>query len=166
MKLAAPESAGEWDVARVLIRELMAWDQAEVGKLGLDSKLMACFYYSSGELALPGEYAPPEGRLLLATEGADAAGCGAFARFDDASCELKRVYVRPAFRGQKLGEQIVTTLLDEARASGYRSMKLETVAFMTTAIATYRRLGFVDCPAYYEIPETFRPITLFMERAL
>ena len=149
--------------ARDLMGELMTWDSAQVGKLGLDAALVESFYYNLYDLELPGDFTPPEGSLLLAIDAGEAAGCGGFTRSNEESCELKRLYVRDAYRGRQIAAQIVISLIDHARRANYRSMRLETVTFMKSAIALYRSIGFKDCDAYYEIPEVFREITVFME---
>ena len=117
------------------------------------------------ELAgLPGKYAPPAGRLLLARIGEEAAGVVALRPLEAGICEMKRLYVRPAFRGRRLGEALVERLIAEARAIGYRTMRLDTVvAKMPAAVALYRSTGFVDIPAYYASPI---PGTAFMELQL
>ena len=79
---------------------------------------------------------------------------------------MKRVYVRTQYRGKKLGRQIVRSLIQCAQRSQYGLMRLETVSFMRSAIAMYREIGFRECPAYYEIPQDFRDITVFMELEL
>jgi GNAT superfamily N-acetyltransferase len=146
-----------------LFEELMAWDCARVAELGLDSALVQQFYYGNVATPLPGEYAPPDGALLLAKCAGQSAGGGAFSKLSPGVCELKRVYVRSPHRGQQLGRRIVTTLMSCAQRSHYEVMRLETVAFMRSAIAMYREIGFRECPAYYEIPRAFREITMFME---
>ena len=98
---------------------------------------------------LPGEYAFPGGALLLAT-GSDGRpyGCIAMRRVDDVRCEMKRLYVVPAARGDALGERLVNALVDQAKSLGYRQMLLDTLPSMTAAIVLYRRLGFRPGEAY------------------
>lgn len=109
-----------------------------------------CFQGFDQEMAtLPGRYAPPSGRLLLATDGTQTAGVIALRRIDNETCEMKRLYVRPAFRGEKLGRRLAEFLLDEAHAIGYRRMILDTLeGKMDDAIALYQRLGFEEIPPY------------------
>jgi GNAT superfamily N-acetyltransferase len=125
--------------ARELFREYAA---------SLDFEL--CFQSFDQELAgLPGKYAPPHGRLLLAECVGRLAGCVALRRLDDEICEMKRLFVRPDFRGKGLGHLLAERVLEEARGIGYRRMRLDTVArSMGKAVAMYRELGFVEIAPY------------------
>ena len=131
----------------MLFREYAAWLRIDL-----------CFQGFAQELAtLPGAYAPPDGRLLLAGEDSAPAGCIALRRLSadptGSSCELKRLWVRPAFRGQALGRTLAEMALATARAIGYERMKLDTLpAIMPGAVALYRDLGFTDCTPYYDSP--------------
>jgi putative acetyltransferase len=113
-----------------------------------------CFQDFDRELAtLPGHYAPPKGRLLLAEYEGQLAACVALRGFEDDICEMKRLYLRPAFRGKGLGRTLAEHLIAEARRIGYRSMRLDTVEpVMKDAVAMYRRLGFREIPPYRENP--------------
>jgi putative acetyltransferase len=116
-----------------------------------------CFQGFEAELAsLPGEYAPPRGDLLLAYVRGELAGCGALRPFADAedgnACEMKRLYVRPAFRGIGLGRILAKALFDEARRVGYSTMLLDTLDDMEAARELYASLGFVEIPPYYYNP--------------
>ncbi len=123
-----------------------------------------CFQSFEKELAeLPGAYAPPSGRLLLAFSGAQPAGCIALPPLAEGTCEMKRLYVRPAFQGTGVGRRLVEALLQEARAIGYRGVRLDTLPSMRAAQALYESLGFVDIPPYNDHPIEG---TRFMERTL
>ena len=124
-----------------------------------------CFQSFDQELAeLPGDYAPPDGRLLLAISGGGAVGCVALHRLEDRICEMKRLYLRPEMRGSGAGRLLAERIIIEARALGYRKMRLDTVAgTMDAAIALYRRLGFREIPAYRSNPV---PGALYMELSL
>jgi putative acetyltransferase len=116
-----------------------------------------CFQDFEAELAgLPGDYAAPTGHLLLAFVDGKLAGCGAMRALADAdyanACEMKRLYVRPAFRGLGLGRTLAQALLDEARRIGYSSMLLDTLDDMESARELYATLGFAEIPPYYYNP--------------
>jgi ribosomal protein S18 acetylase RimI-like enzyme len=105
------------------------------------------------ELAgLPGAYAPPAGRLLLARIDGAAAGCVAVRPIGDGVCEMKRLFVRPAHHGTGLGRRLATAAIDEARRAGYAVMKLDTMPSMRAALGLYRSLGFRDTAPYTHNP--------------
>ncbi len=112
---------------------------------------------------LPGEYAPPGGCLFLAYKDEEPAGCAAIQKIADDICELKRMYVRPSYRGLGLGKQLARAAIKAACNIGYHRMRLDTLPDMTEAITLYRSLGFVTISPY-----RFNPIpgTLFMELVL
>lgn len=113
-----------------------------------------CFQSFDQELAgLPGDYAPPSGRLLLAERDGRVAGCVALHRLEDGVCEMKRLYVRPAFRGQKIGLALAHAVMSEARSMGYTRIRLDTIAAsMKEAVVMYRGLGFREIPPYRPNP--------------
>jgi len=150
---------------RELILELAAWDLAQASRLHLDPKLVAEFFYSEPD-ELPGAYAPPGGGLFLATQSGKAAGCVAFRRSSPDACELKRMYVRPEFRGMGIGRRLINVLIQAAKGTGYSRMRLETTKAAETAASLYRAVGFRPCEPYYTIPERFLEVTIFMELSL
>ena len=113
-----------------------------------------CFQGFEQELAgLPGDYAPPDGRLLIAEYRSELAGCVALHKLDAGVCEMKRLYLRPQLRGRGVGRALAETVIAEARAIGYRKMRLDTVEpVMPNAVALYRRLGFAEIEAYRANP--------------
>ncbi len=121
-----------------------------------------CFQNFDQELAgLPGDYAPPEGRLLLAEYEGQLAGCVALHKLDPGICEMKRLYLRPPFRGKGLGRALADHLIAEARQIGYRHMRLDTVGpVMKDAVAMYRTMGFREIAPYRPNPMAG---TLYME---
>ncbi len=136
------KSSAEFDEARELIVEYSK-------TLGNDF----CFQGFEAELAtLDIMYGPPGGVLLLAFVDVRLAGCIAYRRYGEGVCEMKRLYVRPAARGHKLGRRLVDELIAHARAAGYRRMILDTLPTLHAAIALYRTLGFVETPPYYDNP--------------
>ena len=111
--------------------------------------------------------APPRGLFYLVERDGAAVGMGGLRRSEDGIAELKRVYVRPSERGQRLGETITRRLIEDARAFGYARVRLDTLPFMHTAQALYEAMGFVDCAPYpIEMPESFRTHVRYMELAL
>jgi ribosomal protein S18 acetylase RimI-like enzyme len=152
--LRVATTPGDVALARALFVEYAQW-------LAVD----LCFQGFAEELAtLPGAYAAPRGRLLLAGEPGAAFGCIALRPLavDERSSaepgagpgagEVKRLFVQPAQRAGGWGRRLVTALVDEARAIGYRELKLDTLAQMAEAQALYRSLGFRDCAPYYRNP--------------
>jgi putative acetyltransferase len=118
----------------------------------------------SAELAsLPRPYVPPRGALYLAYVGAAVAGCVAMRPLDAQCGEMKRLYVRPAYRSLGLGQQLVEAVIASARTAGHRELRLDTLPTMGSAQALYRRLGFVEIPAY---SEHYLPGTRFYALAL
>jgi putative acetyltransferase len=113
---------------------------------------------------LPGDYAPPDGRLLLALYEGELAGCVALHKLQSEICEMKRLYLRPELRGKGLGRALAENIISEARRIGYKRMRLDTVEpAMKDAVAMYRRLGFKEIAAYRANP---MPGTLYMELEL
>jgi ribosomal protein S18 acetylase RimI-like enzyme len=121
-----------------------------------------CFQNFDQELAeLPGSYTPPEGRLLLAGYDGQVAGCIALHKLEADICEMKRLYVRPQFRGKGLGRILIDRVIAEARQMGYQRMRLDTVEpVMRDAVAMYRKIGFREIPPYCNNP---MPGALYME---
>jgi carbonic anhydrase len=121
-----------------------------------------CFQNFDNELAgLPGEYGPPKGRLLIAYLDSEPAGCVALHEFSTAISEMKRLYVRPAFRGKRVGLALTKAIIEAAREIGYERMRLDTVpSEMADAVKMYGRLGFNEIAPYRLNPQ---PGTLYME---
>jgi len=124
-----------------------------------------CFQNFEKELAdLPGDYAPPAGRLLLAEYDHQLAGCAALHKLEPAVCEMKRLYLRPQFRGKGLGRALADHVIFESRKIGYERLRLDTVEpVMKDAVGMYRKLGFKEIPPYRKNP---MPGTLYMELQL
>ena len=144
---------GDLAEVRVLFREYADALGVDLGFQGFEAELAG----------LPGDYAPPRGRLLIAREGRRAVGCAALRPLGADVGEAKRLYVRPEARGTGLGRQLTETLIAEATAIGYAWLRLDTLPGMTSAIALYRSLGFRAIAPY-----RYNPVegTLFLERDL
>ena len=156
MKLKQVESVGEVQQARGLFEEYAAW-------LGFS----LCFQNFDKELAeLPGDYAPPNGSLLLAVENDAVAGCVALRKIGEGIGEMKRLYVRPEFRGKGLGRKLTETIIEAASDLGYQRLRLDTLpGKMDQAIAMYRSLGFKDIDRYYNNPyEAAAFLELFLKQ--
>jgi ribosomal protein S18 acetylase RimI-like enzyme len=113
-----------------------------------------CFQGFDQEMAtFPAKYAPPTGALLLATVEEQPAGAVALWQQAPGICEMKRLYVRPEFRGHALGRRLAESIVAEGKAMGYRAMRLDTIkSSMATAKAMYQRMGFREVEAYYDSP--------------
>ncbi|MBA4317938.1 MAG: GNAT family N-acetyltransferase [Flavobacterium sp.] len=112
-----------------------------------------CFQNFDIELSsLPGEYSPPDGRLLLAYYKGNPAGCIALRNLDNGICEMKRLYVRPHFRGLKIGRLLTNEILSEAKKAGYHTIRLDTVPAMKDAQRMYELYGFYDIEPYRKNP--------------
>ena len=150
-------SAGDIAFARLLFVEYAQWLKVDLCFQGFDEELAT----------LPGAYAPPRGRLLLAGAQGEAFGCIALRPLDsDSRCgcgtapepagalaaEVKRLYVQPAHRGEGWGERLARAVINEARAIGYRELKLDTLDWMSAARALYAGAGFRECAPYYHNP--------------
>ena len=153
MRIIQAQTTAELDAVRELFGEYQRG-------LGVD----LCFQGVAEELAtLPGRYAPPGGRLLLAWAGTAAAGCVALRALADEVCEMKRLFVRPAFRGQGLGFRLAMQVINEASALGYSLMRLDTLDTLESAMRMYAGLGFQRRMPYYANP---LPGVVYWERAL
>ncbi len=146
IRLLSADSDYWFGRAREVLREYATALGIDLGFQGFEVELAA----------LPGEYAPPQGALLLALVGDELAGCGAIRPLPDVdyadACEMKRLYVRPAYRRFGLGRLLAQALIDAAIQAGYSTMLLDTLDDMEAARGLYRTLGFEEIPPYYYNP--------------
>jgi ribosomal protein S18 acetylase RimI-like enzyme len=153
LTIVQAETQQQLEDARVIFREYAAWLNVDL-----------CFQGFEQELAsLPGKYAKPEGRLYLAMFGEQLAGCIALRKLEEGVCEMKRLFVREAYRGHKIGVSLIDVLLAEARVSGYTRMRLDTFPSMKQAVALYQAYGFQPIAPYYHNPHRE---TMFLELLL
>ncbi|MDC6168959.1 GNAT family N-acetyltransferase [Paucibacter sp. XJ19-41] len=144
--LIAPDDAEGWQAVREILREYSQSLAVDLSFQNFESELQQ----------LPGQYAQPGGLMLLALVDGALAGCGAFRNLPDSdypnACEMKRLYVRPAFRRFGLGRTLAQALIDRATEAGYSSMLLDTLDDMEAARGLYESLGFVEVPPFYFNP--------------
>lgn len=167
MQTCTPQSAEQLDQVRALMRAFVAWHRERHVE---DVDLIDAYFDTSAfeeELAtLPGDYAPPDGALLLAYSRGAAAGCVALRRIDSRACEMKRMFVYPQFHGRGVGRALGDAIVREAKSSGYSVMRLDTSWRQREAQQLYGRLGFQRIDPYYELPPAMRDWLVFMELAL
>jgi ribosomal protein S18 acetylase RimI-like enzyme len=146
IQLITPDSPEDWQETRLILREYAASLNVDLDFQGFDAELDG----------LPGVYQPPGGLMLLATVDGAIAGSGAFRPLLDAdypnACEMKRLFVRPAFRRFGLGRILAQALMDRATEAGYSSMLLDTLDDMEAARGLYESLGFAEVPPFYFNP--------------
>jgi GNAT superfamily N-acetyltransferase len=142
MKIIDAASMEQLETARGLFLEYERYLQVDL-----------CFQKFEEELAaLPGDYAVPDGALLLAVAEDAATGCVAMRKIEPGVCEMKRLYVRPPFQRQGIGKQLAITIIDKAREVGYRKMRLDTLNTLDAAMALYASIGFRKINPYYDNP--------------
>jgi putative acetyltransferase len=148
-----PATDADLDDVRALLRAYAAGLGFSLAFQGFDEELDS----------LPGAYAPPDGALLVARSGGETGGCVALRPLAPGICEMKRLFVKPEWRGRGAGEALARAIILEAQRLGYRTMRLDTTPEMASAQSLYARLGFRDIPPYRENPV---PGTRFLELTL
>ena len=144
-----------------LLREYMAWSDTLTSNSNRDAPTFAGFEEEFA--SLPGVYSPPRGRLLIATLDGKAAATVALKPHDAQTCELKRLYVRPGFRGHDIGRKLVVALVEAARDMGYTRMVLDSHVSMNAAHTLYESVGFERVSTPDDFPEALKPQVVFME---
>jgi len=165
--VADAATPAQLDAVRMLMRAFVAWHRARhVDDLHLIDAYFDAAAFDAELAALPGVYAPPRGRLLLATLAGAPAGCVALKPVDAERCEMKRMFVYPHLQGQGVGRALGQRIVEHARACGYRVMRLDTSIRQAEAKGLYARLGFREIAPYYDVPPDVREWLVFMERVL
>jgi len=156
-------SESQLDQVRHLLRAFVDWHRRRHIE---DRQLIADYFEDKAfeeELArLPGKYAPPGGRLLLAHFNGQSAGCAALREIDSQTCEMKRMFVYPEFHGKRIGRALAERLIREARKTGYRSMLLDTSFRQKEAQNLYSKMGFKPIKSYYDLPDKLKDWLVFM----
>jgi ribosomal protein S18 acetylase RimI-like enzyme len=147
------QKTAEFDAARTLIVDYSHELGVDLGFQGITEELAG----------LDRVYSPPHGRLVIAWHGKEAVGCVGLKQIDGATCEMKRMYVKPDFRGRKIGLGLANRIMNEGKKLHYAAMRLDTLVSLQAAVALYRRLGFHEIEPYYENP---LPDVLYFERRL
>jgi len=163
LEVKTPQSARDWDEVRSLMRAFVAWHrQRHHQDIHLVDRYFDAAAFDAELAALPGPYAPPRGRLLLARMDGRAVGCVALKDQGGGRCEMKRMFVRVDAQGRGVGRALATALVDEARAAGYRTMRLDTSIRQQEAQALYRSLGFAASEPDMSLPQPLRDWLVFM----
>jgi GNAT superfamily N-acetyltransferase len=160
------QSEEDIDHVRKLFLEYLHWANERLNaEYGVDFDIASMVEEDMAHLDI---FSPPDGRLLLAMEGLEAAGLICMRRIRADMGEIKRMYVRPEFRGKGIGRQLVDSLIQEARTIGYPRVRLDSTRFMVEAHSLYRSAGFKEIDEYpeSEIPEEYRGHWVFMEMNL
>jgi GNAT superfamily N-acetyltransferase len=157
-------SRTELDDVRSLMRAFVAWHrERHVEDIALIERYFDQRAFDAELAGLPGNYAQPRGRLLIAYEDACPAGCVALRDLGDGICEMKRMYVPAAFRGFGIGRALASRLISDARAVGYRRMRLDTSKRQSEAMRLYEACGFTPIAPYYEVPAEVKDWLVFFE---
>jgi ribosomal protein S18 acetylase RimI-like enzyme len=152
-----------------LSQEYVAWMLAEIRQRypDLDLREFSSEHeYDDVRKKFPGEHVPPDGCLLIALSDGAVCGCIALGRLAPGICELRTLYVRPACRGKGVGKKLVQASLDEARKLGYSAVRLDTLAFMESALTLYRSFGFYDIEPYLDLSASLKRHICFLELRL
>jgi GNAT superfamily N-acetyltransferase len=169
MHIVTAETEAQVQQVVALAQEYAAWMVALIRRhypeLDL-TQFTAEHEYDDVHKKYPGEHVPPYGRLFLALNGDQVGGCVALGKLSDTVCEMRTLYVRPAFRGMGMGKRLVDTALQEAHAFGYSTMRLDTLSFMDSALRLYRAFGFQDIEPYRYVSGPLQQHICFLEMDL
>jgi len=155
------------DDVRDLINEFLKWHlQIHLEDMDLINEYFDPKDFKDELGTLPGKYAVPEGKLLLALCNNEPAGCVALKKLDDSSCEMKRMFVYPKYHGKGIGYRLAVAIIEDAKHIGYKFMKLDTSFRQTEAQKLYEGFGFKKIEPYYDLPDKLKNWLVFMELEL
>jgi GNAT superfamily N-acetyltransferase len=162
-----PARPAELDDARSLMRAFLAWHRARhVEDIDLVERYFDQAAFDAELAGLPGKYARPQGRLFIAYVDGKPAGCVALRDLKHGVCEMKRMFVPDAFRGQGIGRALAKRIVAEAKEAGYRTMRLDTSRRQGEAMRLYESMGFLRIAPYYDVTEDVKDWLVFFELAL
>jgi GNAT superfamily N-acetyltransferase len=166
-QIVEPAQPAELDDVRSLMRAFVTWHRARhVEDIDLIERYFDQRAFDEELAGLPGKYARPHGRLLLAHLDGKPAGCVALRELGDGICEMKRMFVPEAFRGRGVGRALAERIIAEGKEAGYRAMRLDTSRRQSEAMQLYERAGFRRIPPYYDLAEDVKDWLVFFELAL
>ncbi|MFL6767013.1 MAG: GNAT family N-acetyltransferase [Sphingomicrobium sp.] len=164
MIIRIAKSAGDFQEVAALMRAFVEWHGV---RHAADRHIVESYFdpqaFAEELDNLPGDFAGPSGRLLVAEEDGRIAGCVALRDLGDGKCEMKRMFVHAEFHGKGVGQLLGRAIVHEAKAIGYRKMMLDTGPAQREAQGLYRKLGFTDTEPYYDLPAELRNWLVFME---
>ncbi|GEO15859.1 GNAT family N-acetyltransferase [Microvirga aerophila] len=166
MEIHAISSLPDFEEAHALINAMGTWDAEQSRRFGVpDVELMEYIYGHTVETLME-KFSQRGAAFFLARVDKDVAGCAGYSRSNDGIAELQKMYVRAEARGKGVAKGLMTACLERMRDDGYAGVRLETVTFMTDAIALYEAFGFTRSSPFRAVPLSLQPITIFMERKL
>ncbi|SEI08097.1 Ribosomal protein S18 acetylase RimI [Rhizobium tibeticum] len=159
-------SPTDFEEAHMLINAMGKWDAEESRRFGVPDVVLMDYIYGHTIETLMEKFRQRGAGFFLASVDKYIAGCAGYSKSDDGIAELQKMYVRPEARGRGVAKGLMTACLDRMRDDGYASVRLETVTFMSDAIALYEGFGFKRSGHFRAVPQSLKPITIFMERTL
>ncbi|EJC81384.1 acetyltransferase [Rhizobium leguminosarum bv. trifolii WSM2297] len=166
MEIHAINSPADFEEGLALINAMGKWDAEESRKFGVPDAVLFEYIYGHTAETLMEKFGQRGAGFFLARADKHVAGCVGYSKSDDSVAELQKMYVRPASRGQGVAKGLMTACLDAMRDDGYANVRLETVTFMSDAIALYDAFGFKRSEQFRTVPLSLQPITIFMARKL
>ncbi|MBP2447042.1 GNAT family N-acetyltransferase [Rhizobium leguminosarum] len=166
MEIHAISSLADFEEAHALIDAISKWDAEQSRKFGVPNAELIEYIYGHTPETLMGKFNKRDAGFFLARTGENIAGCAGYSKSDDGIAELQKMYVRPEVRGKGVARGLMTACLNAIRNDGYAIVRLETVTFMSEAIALYDAFGFKKSGQFRSVPPSLQPITIFMEREI